>query len=227
MESYVADYLNQEIREEGLVRNLPDFARFLDSAAFSNAEMVNYTNIARDCGVSAKTVENYYQILIDTLLGYFLFPYRKKIKRDIISKTPKFYLFDVGVANYLVKRRVIELRGTEAGNAFEHFIFMELTAYIGLNKKRTEITYWRSKTNLEVDFIIGSGEIAIEVKISRSVHKQEIGGLIAFCEEHHPKAAIVVSCDPAPRLLKGDNDIEIRITPWELFLKALWAGEIF
>lgn len=227
MESYVIDYLNHEIREEGLVRNLPDFARFLDSAAFSNAEMVNYTNIARDCGVSAKTVENYYQILIDTLLGYFLFPYRKKIKRDIISKTPKFYLFDVGVANYLAKRRVIELRGTEAGKAFEHFIFMELIAYSGLNKKRTEMTYWRSKTNLEVDFIIGSGEIAIEVKISRSVHKQEIGGLIAFCEEHHPKKAIVVSCDAMPRLLKMEKDIDIRIMPWEHFLKALWAGEIF
>lgn len=227
MESYVADYLNYEIREEGLVRNLPDFARFLDSVAFSNAEMVNYTNIARDCGVSAKTVENYYQILIDTLLGCFLFPYRKKVKRDIISKTPKFYLFDVGVANYLAKRSVIELRGTEAGDAFEHFIFMELIAYIGLNKKRTEITYWRSKTNLEVDFIIGSGEIAIEVKINRNVHKQEIRGLIAFCEEHHPKKAIVVSCDAAPRLLKIADGVEIHIMPWEHFLKALWKGEIF
>jgi len=227
LESYVTDYLNHEIREEGLVRNLPDFARFLDSAAFSNGSMVNYTNIARDCGVSAKTVENYYQILMDTLLGYFLFPYHKKIKREIIGKTPKFYLFDVGVANYLSKRSVTELRGTEAGDAFEHFIFMELTAYIGLNKKRSEITYWRSKTGLEVDFIIGNGEVAIEVKISRTVHRQDIHGVIAFCEEHHPKKALVVSLDAAPRLLKINDEIEIRILPWEHFLKALWKGEIF
>lgn len=226
LESYVTDYLNYEIREEGLVRHLPDFARFLDSAAFSNAQMVNYSNIARDCGVSAKTVESYYQILIDTLLGYFILPYHKKIKRDIISTTPKFYLFDVGVVNYLVKRAITELRGTSAGEAFEHYILMELIAYNGLCKKRYEITYWRTKTGLEVDFIIGNADIAIEVKISRTVHKQELNGLIAFCEEHHPKKAIVVSLDAAPRLLKIDENTDIHIMPCEVFLKALWAGEI-
>lgn len=226
LESYVTDYLNYEIREKGLVRHLPDFGRFLDSAAFSNAQMVNYTNIARDCGVSAKTVESYYQILIDTLIGYFLPPYHKKIKRDIISKTPKFYLFDVGVVNYLAKRSITELRGATAGEAFEHFILMELIAYNGLCKKRYEVTYWRTKTGLEVDFIIGNAEIAIEVKISRTVHKQELSGLIAFCEEHHPKKAIVVSLDAAPRLLKIAEDLEIHILPCEHFLKALWAGEI-
>src|SRR3990167_858612 len=114
LESYVADYLQHEIREEGVVRNLPAFSQFLDSVAFSNAQMVNYTNIARDCGVSAKTVEVYYQVLVDTLLGYFLYPYHKKIKRDIIGKAPKFYLFDVGVANYLARRKIVELRGVQA-----------------------------------------------------------------------------------------------------------------
>ncbi len=226
LESYITDYLNYEIREEGLVRNLPDFSRFLDSVAFSNAQMVNYTNIARDCGVSAKTVENYYQILVDTLLGYFLPPYHKKIKRDIISKTPKFYLFDVGVANYLAKRTITELRGAPAGDAFEHYILMELIAYQGLYKKRFGLTYWRTKTGLEVDFILGEGEIAIEVKISRTVHKQELSGLIAFCEEHRPKKAIVVSQDAVPRLLAIDGQIEIHIFPWEHFLKMLWQGEI-
>lgn len=226
LESYVVDYLNYEIREEALVRNFPDFARFLDSIAFSNAQMVNYTNISRDCSISAKTVESYYQILIDTLLGYFLPPYRKKIKRDIISKTPKFYLFDVGVANYLSKRSVTELRGDIAGQAFEHYILMELIAYNGLRKKRFDITYWRTKTGLEVDFIIGNAEIALEVKISRAVHKQELNGLIAFCEEHQPKKAIVVSLDAAPRLLIVNNDVHIHILPYDHFLKALWSDEI-
>lgn len=225
LESYVTDYLNHEIREEGLVRNLPDFSRFLDSATFSNAQLVNYSNIARDCGVSVKTVENYYQILADTLLGYFLPPFHKKVKRDLISKMPKFYFFDVGVVNFLAKRSVNELRGVAAGDAFEHLILMELIAYKGLRKKRYDITYWRTKTGLEVDFILDA-DIAIEVKISRTVHKQDLKGLMAFCEEHHPKKAIVVSLDAAPRYLEIDNDTHIHILPWEHFLKALWAGEI-
>jgi predicted AAA+ superfamily ATPase len=225
LESYVADYLNHEIREEGLVRNLPQFARFLDSVSFSNGQLVNYTNISRDCGVSAKTVESYYQILIDTLLGYFIPPFHKKVKRDLISKTPKFYLFDVGVVNYLTKQSIEDLRGSLAGAAFEHFILMELLAYKGLMKKRYDITYWRTKTGLEVDFILDQ-EIAIEVKISQTVHKQELKGLIAFCEEHHPKKAIVVSLDPRPRLLKINEQVAISILPWEHFLKNLWAGEV-
>lgn len=228
LESYVADYLNFEIRQEGLVRNLPDFSRFLDSVAFSNGEMVNYMNISRDCAVGVKTVENYYQILVDTLLGYFLLPYRKKIKRDIISKTPKFYLFDVGVANYLAKRSVLDICGEAAGRSLEHFILMELIAYRGLTKKRFEINYWRSKTGLEVDFILSDGvaEIAIEVKISRAVHKEDLKGLLAFCEEHQPKQAIVVSNDPVCRQLPLPNQGEIAIYPWSDFLTLLWRGEI-
>lgn|SRR3990167_4107535 len=227
LEAYVIDYLNFEIREEGLVRNLPDFSRFLDSAAFSNGQMVNFSNIARDCAKSAKTVEGYYQILIDTLLGYFLPPFAKKKKRDIIGKTPKFYLFDVGVVNYLAKRSVGELRGTAAGDAFEHFILMELTAYNNLYKKRYDITYWRTKTGLEVDFILGDAEIAIEVKIAHTVHKADLHGLIAFCEEHHPKKAITVSLDAAARLLKIDDHTTIHVMPWADFLNSLWRGDIF
>ena len=164
--------------------------------------------------------------MIDTLLGYFLPPFHKKIKRDLISKAPKFYLFDVGVVNYLSKRTIHELRGVPAGNAFEHYILMEIMAYRGLKKKRFDLSYWRTKTGLEVDFILGDADIAIEVKISRQVHKQELSGLLAFCEEHRPKKAIVVSLDTAPRLLQVGQVADIHIMPWEHFLKALWAGEI-
>lgn len=226
LESYIIDYLNEEIREEGLVRNLPDFSRFLDSMGFSHGQMTNYHNIARDCGVSAKTVENYYQILIDTLLGYFLPPYHKKISRDIITKTPKFYLFDMGVANYLAKREIKELGGAAAGEAFEHFILTQLIAYNGLNKKRNEITYWRTKTGLEVDFIINDAEVAIEVKIKKIVEKQDIKGLIAFCQEHKPKQAIVVSQDARPRKLSIEGGTDILVLPWEEFLKRLWDNDI-
>ena len=226
LEAYILDYLNEEIRQEGFTRNLASFARFLDSVAFTHGQLVNYSNISRDCGVSAKTVESYYQILVDTLLGYFIFPYHKKIKRDIISKTPKFYLFDVGVANRLSKREVKELRGAAAGAAFEHVILMELVAYKGLRKKRYEITHWRTKTGLEVDFILDAAKIAIEVNINLKVSKQDVRGLIAFCEEHRPEKAIVISQDLSPRLMEINDQIKINIMPWQTFLEALWAGAI-
>jgi len=226
LESYMIDYLHEEIREEGLVRQLPSFSRFLDSIGFSHGQMTNYNNIARDCAVSAKTVETYYQILVDTLLGYFIRPYHRKVKRDIISKTPKFYLFDVGVANYLARRQINELRGSAAGEAFEHFILMELIAYNSLNKKRINITYWRTKTGLEVDFVLNDAEVAIEVKITSIVHKQDLKGLFAFCEEHQPKKALVISQDSKPRKLEVNEHSSISILPWEHFLKMLWAGDV-
>ena len=145
LRAYISEYLHEEIQAEGLVRNLPGFARFLDVIGFSNAEITNYKNIAQDCGIDAKTVKEYYQILIDTLLGQYLYPYIKRPKRQIIRSTPKFYLFDVGVASYLKRQSINELRGNEAGIAFEHFILMEISAYIGINETDQKICYWRSK----------------------------------------------------------------------------------
>lgn len=226
LEAYVGEYLKEEIQEEGLVRNLPDFARFLDSAGFSQGEMVNYNNIARDCGVDAKTVKSYYQILVDTLIGYLIYPYFKKVKRDIISKTPKFYLFDVGVANYLSQREIVSLKGVEAGRAFEHYVLMELTAYKGLKEKRYEISYWRTKTGLEVDFILGRADVAIEVKLNSKVSPQELKGLAAFCEEHKPEKAYVVSQDQRSRKIQLDGKYDVTILPWKDFLEKLWAGKI-
>ena len=118
LQAYIDVYLTDEIRNEGLVRNLAGFARFLDLAGLTNTQMINLNNIARDCGIDRLTVQNYYQILVDTLLGYFIYPYQKKIKRDLISSAPKFYLFDVGVANYLAKQSVIMLQGETAGKSF-------------------------------------------------------------------------------------------------------------
>ena len=226
LQAYVDVYLTDEIRNEGLVRNLAGFARFLDLAGLTNTDMINANNIARDCGIDRLTVQNYYQILIDTLLGYFVYPYQKKIKRDIILSTPKFYLFDVGVANYLAKQSINALQGDVAGKSFEHFIFMELTAYLGLMRNRLEIQYWRTKTGLEVDFIIGDAMLAIEVKIAKQVHQQDIRGLISFCEEHPEAKAIVVSQDPKQRFLIINESLTIHIMPWAVFLERLWSGEL-
>jgi len=224
--AYVDVYLTDEIKNEGLVRNLTGFSAFLEMAAINNGEMLNFTNMARDCGISRQSVQGYYQILVDTLLGYFVFPYRHKVKRDLIEATPKFYLFDVGVANHLAHQVLLALKGPVAGRAFEHYIFMELTAYKGLMRKSFEISYWRTKLGLEVDFILGKAIAAIEVKISMQVHQEDLKGLIAFCEEHEKTQAYVVSQDPRPRDLKINPSLTIHILPWEIFLKKLWASEI-
>ncbi len=226
LQAYIDSYLTEEIRNEGLVRNLKAFARFLDVAALTNAEMVNANNIARDCGIDRTTVQGYYQILIDTLLGFYIYPYNKKIKRDLITATPKFYLFDVGITNYIAKQSVSSLNGSWAGKQFEHYILLELVASIGYHRLRSAITYWRTKTGLEVDFVLGDADIAIEVKISTTVHQEDLKGLLSFCEEHPNTRAIVVSQDKRARVLDIQGKYSVSILPWRQFLQELWQGNI-
>jgi len=225
LQAYVDIYLTDEIRNEGLVRNLAAFARFLDIAGLTNGDMINMANIARDCGIDRTTVQGYYQILVDTLLGYFIYPFHKKVKRDIITTTPKFYLFDVGVANYLANQSLNQLKGSVAGKAFEHFILMELIAYRDYQRKRFTIHYWRTKLGHEVDFILGNAEVAIEVKLSDQVHKEDLKGLMAFCEEFPKTQAFVVSQDKRSRKLMLDKQT-ILILPWQEFLTQLWRGDL-
>ncbi|MBI5526106.1 MAG: ATP-binding protein [Deltaproteobacteria bacterium] len=222
IKAYVGDYLKEEILQEGVLRNLPAFARFLDAVPYSNGEMVNYANIGRECFVDAKTVAGYFQILVDTLLGRFLEPFRKRKKRQNITATPKFYLFDVGVAAGLAKRVIQTNRGAEFGKAFEHLIFMELCAYRSYFEKDFDMSYWRTKDGHEVDFVLNGGEVAIEVKGSESVSPVDLTGLAAFKEEFPPRRSLVVSQDPAPRLLASG----IEVLPWRKFLTDLWDGVI-
>lgn len=219
LKAYLQDYLKQEVMNEGLVRNMPAFSRFFDAVGFSHGEMVNYANIARDCGVDAKTVKEYYQILMDTLLGTMVEPFARRQGRQVITKTPKFYLFDVGVANTMCGRSVAQPRGAEFGRAFEHFIFMELHAYRSYSEKDFRINYWRTKTGAEVDFILGEGEIALEVKSGDQVSNKDLLSLRKFAEEHHPRRAIVVGTEPRTRRV---GDLEIK--PWREFLDQLWSG---
>ena len=221
LRAYVRDYLKEEVFNEGLVRNLPAFSRFLDAVGYSHGELVNHANIARDCGVDAKTVREYYQILVDTLLGVHLEPYKKRQERQVITKAGKFYLFDVGVAGSLVHRTVVEERGEDFGKAFEHYVLMELLAHRSYEGLDHEIRFWRTKSGLEVDFILGAAEAAIEVKGTSRVDPADLRGLRRFREDHHPKKAIVVSNERAPRLHEG-----IEIVPWRDFLGRLWSGSV-
>ncbi|MBU4450235.1 MAG: DUF4143 domain-containing protein, partial [Actinobacteria bacterium] len=205
----------------GLTRNIPAFSRFFDAFGYSHGELTNYSNIARDCGVDSKTVKEYYQILIDTLLAVRIDPFKKRQSRKIITKAPKYYLFDVGVANYLRKQHLEEERGEEFGRAFEHFLLMEILAYKAYSDKNFEINFWRTKTGLEVDFILSGGEIAVEIKGANRIDKRDFYALEAFTEEYLPKRNFIV-CNEKDKRLHG----KIEIIPWSIFLQELWAGDI-
>ncbi len=221
LSAYIGSYLEDEIIAETKIRNVQVFTKFLEKAAFSNGEILNYSNIATDCGVSGPVIKEYFNILNESLLGYFVEVYRKKPKRRVFM-LPKFYFFDLGIVNFLMKRKNIEF-GTEAfGAAFEHFIFQELMChrhYSGLNYT---ISYWRTTSQIEVDFILGEHQVAIEVKGTDNVQKRHLKGLKAFAEEYDVKYKIVVSNDPSPRLVDG-----ILILPWKLFVERLWRGDFF
>lgn len=221
LKAYVQDYLKEEVFSEGLARNIPAFSRFFDAMAYSQGEIVNYANIARDCGVDAKTVREYYQILVDTLLGQFVAPFKKRQDRGVILRAPKFYLFDVGVAGAVAGRKVIEERGEAFGRALEHFILMEITAYRSYREKEFAINYWRTKTGFEVDFVLGAGAVAVEVKGTARVDNNDLRPLRSFREAYKPKKAFVVCHEKAARLTGG-----ILILPWQDFLERLWRGEI-
>ena len=222
IQSYIGDYLRQEIVEEAVVRQLDAFTRFLQVAAMCNTEIVNYTNIAQDCGVSAKTVKEYFSILEETMLGFFLPAYTRVVKRKLIQ-SPKFYYFDVAIPNHLLHRVPLQ-QGTDLyGHALEHFVIQELRAflsyYFGEDKA---LTYWRTLDNkYEVDSIIGDAEIAIEIKSSDRVTSTDTKGLKAFGEEHPEAKLILLSLEERSRMLNG-----IEIWPVLQFLERLWRRKI-
>lgn len=221
MRAYVQDYLKEEVFNEGLVRNIPAFSRFFEAMGYSHGELLNYSNIARDCGVDSKTVKEYFQILVDTLLGSYVMPFKKRQGRSVISKASKFYLFDVGVAGHLSKRKINEEHGEQFGKALEHLVLMELCAHRSYCDLYYNINFWRTKSGLEVDFIVGDGELAVEVKGSRRVDKTQLGALKAFMEEYKPRMGIVVSNETQARKVDG-----IIILPWRHFLTDLWEGKL-
>ncbi len=219
--AYTQDYLKEEVFAEGLTRNIPAFSRFFDAMGYSHGELINYSNIARECGVDSKTVKEYYQILVDTLLGRMIDSFKRRQNRRVISAIPKFYLFDVGVAGAIINRRLNEEKGELFGKAFEHLIFMEITAYNSYNELDYRINFWRTKHGLEVDFILGEGEVAIEVKSMSRIDKRDLCPLTAFIEEYSPRKALVV-CNEKEERVHG----QIQIMPYRKFLRDLWEGKI-
>lgn len=223
LDAYVADYLKEEIAAEGLVRNLPTFSNFLDVAALSDGEIVNFSNIARECGVSSHTTKNYFQILEDTLLGNWLPAYRKRPKRRVIG-APKFYFADVGVVNRLARRGEL-LPGSELyGKAFENWVFHELSAFRDYREYDGTISYWRLASGIEVDFVLGDMTTAIEAKSAEKITRDHLKGLRSLAGDHPKVGRRVVVCRE-PKARKTDDGIEIM--PVRTFVRRLWQGDLF
>lgn len=220
LSGYIDVYLKEEIQEEALVRNLSAFHHFLEVAALSDSEIVNYQNIAADCGVSAKTVKEYFGILEDTLIGYMIPAYTKVVKRKV-SQAPKFYYFDVGVYNHLLNRTSLAPGSPEYGHCFEHFIIQEIKAYLGYNGNRKELTYWRTYSGKEIDAVIGDAEVGIEIKSAEEIQPRHLSNFKDYHDEYPSSRCILVSRD---KLSRRSGDVELLYI--NDFLKKLWAGEI-
>jgi uncharacterized protein len=224
LKAYIGIYLQEEIKAEGFVRNLSDFSKFLDIAALTNSEQLDYNGVASDAQISARTVSSYYQILQDTLLGYLLEPYKETKTRKAVT-TPKFYFFDVGVANHLAGREQLVSGTPEYGKAVEHLVFTEILAYNHYFNKDLKIYYWRSASQFEVDFLIQTKNkkwIAIEVKASGRIDKSDYKGIKALNDDLVLERKIIVSLERESR--RTEDDFEI--FPMQTFFDQLWVGKI-
>lgn len=221
LQAYVSVYLKEEIAAEALVRKLSSFNRFMEIAALTDGEMVNYNNIAQECGVDAKTVKEYFLILEETLIGYMIPAFTRTVKRRL-NQAPRFYYFDVSLPNYLLHRHQMQPGSDDFGHAFEHLMIQEIVAYLGYNDLEKSLSYWHTYTGYEVDAVLGDGEVAIEFKSCREVQSKHLRGLKAFKEEHPNARLIIVSLDAAPRLF---HDVEVM--PATYFLQNLWKKTIF
>ncbi|MBP9682206.1 MAG: ATP-binding protein [Bacteriovorax sp.] len=223
LESYVETYLKEEVQQEALVRNLDSFHRFLEVSAILNGQTLNSSNIARETGVARSSVDNFFSILNETLLGNFLPGNKLKAKVKEVSN-PKFYYFDPGIVRVLTNQIRDKIENTERGFLLETWIYNELKAYISYKNIGGEFSYWGTPSNSEVDFIWKRGKSAVgfEVKSSNSWKKDYNQSLTTLLESKKISRAYGIYL--------GDQSLKnthIEIFPVKIFLKKLWGGEIF
>lgn len=222
LRAYVNTYIKEEIIDESATRNIPAFSRFLQIVGLTHCQQLNYTNIARETGVSANTVRSYFDILSDTQIGFALEPWRKQGKRRL-SETAKFYLFDVGLANYLHPEAKVVAEGSDLyGRSFEHFLISEVRAFLSYRRKDVPLAFWRTSTGHEVDLILGDMDVALEFKSATRVRDADLSGLRTLMDDRAVRRSIVVSRDERPR--RTEDGIEIR--PWADFCQELWQGGV-
>lgn len=222
LQAYINLYLQEEIQAEGLVRNLESFVRFLEVMTFSHGSILNITNISQECQVKRKTVENYIQILEDLLLGFQLQIFTKRAQRAL-SSHPKFYLFDPGIYHALRPQGPLDTIDELNGSAIEGLVAQHLQAWIDYSQEKNELYFWRTRSGLEVDFIVygKNGLWAIEVKNSKYIRNQDLVGLKAF-KVDYPMAHTLC-------LYRGQDILKINdilCIPCETFLLQLKPDKI-
>ncbi len=217
LRAYVDTYLKEEIQLEAEVRNLSPFIRFLSLAAFENGNQINYSNIARSTGVLYQTIKGYFQILEDTLIGQFLYPYTKSVRKRL-SKHPKFYFFDTGVTRALTQKLTIPLspHTPDFGNAFEQLVILETMREAHYQKKDWMFSYYRTTHGAEVDLVIempSGATIAVEIKATDHVTSAHLKGLKSFKEICPSAQLFCVGLEPHRRTIDS-----ITILPWNEML---------
>jgi uncharacterized protein len=204
LKAYVALYMKEEVQAEGIVRNIEQFGRFLQAISFSQSAILNYTNIARECAVSSKTVETYTSILEDLLLAFKISVFNKKAQRHL-SSHPKFYFFDVGVYTAIRPKGPLDKPEEIIGHAIESLVAQHLRAWLDYSKKSGELFFWRTKSGLEIDFIV-YGEIgfyAIEVKSTRQISLQDLRALKEF-KKDYPECRSILIYGGQDKLMRDD-----------------------
>lgn len=218
LKAYIALYMKEEVQVESLVRKVDQFSQFVEIISLSQASVINLSNIARDCCISAKTVENYIQILEDLLLSFKIPIFTKKAKRNL-SSHPKFYYFDCGVFQSIRPKGPLDNTDAIAGHALETLVAQHLRAWIDYSTLDGKLYFWRTKSGLEVDFII-YGEIgfyAIEVKQASSIKLPDLRGLQEFYADYPESKTILLYGGKEKLLVK--NVLCIPITEFLLSLK--------
>lgn len=217
LRSYVSLYLREEVQAEGLIRNIGNFSRFLDAVSFSHGSQLNISDVARDCQVGRKTVEGYLEILEDLLLGFRIPVFSKRTQRHLVQH-PKFYFMDAGIFRSLRPKGLLDTPEEIGGACLEGLVAQHLRAWIAYSRSDLELYFWRTKSGVEVDFII-YGEntfVAIEIKASRSVSSRDIRPLKSFLEDY-PQAQAFLLYGGQERLKIND----IPCLPCEDFLRRL------
>ncbi len=216
--AYANTYLREEIQQEGLVRNLGGFSRLLDVAAAQCGELVNFSAFGREAGLPTRTVQSYYDILEDTLVGCRLEPYLRSTRRRMVAHQ-KFYLFDTGVTNAINRRLGAPPDVALRGRLFEQLMVLEAMRMLSYLRSEARLFFWRTGAGAEVDLVVeqrGRPVAAFEMKARKRVAGADLTGLRAFREEY-PKVPLAMVCDvPEPHELEG-----VRIMPWGAFLAAL------
>lgn len=222
LEAYVETYLSQEIRAEAAVRSLESFTRFLEVAAVANGQVTNVSALARDAAVARPTVQGYFDVLVDTLVGTWLPAWRPRAKVKE-SSHPKFYLFDTGVVRALSRRVREPLESTERGPLLETLLLHELRAEIAYSQCGGELSYYRTPSGSEVDFVWSRGRLNVGIEV-KSASRWRTEDARVLKDLHGSK--FLSSCHA---VYAGDvplRDGPIHVWPVPHFLRALATGKV-